>query len=184
MSADAIVGKTVYDLYPRKLADALYASDRNVLATGKPVEIEEVVPHDDGLHTYITIKCPLFNPEGGVYAVCGFSTDITARKRTEEELQKHREHLEELVAARTAEAQQRATQLQALALELTRTEERERRRLAEILHEQLQQLLVAVKVHVSMMRRRASGETFRELVAETDDLLDQCLVEARSVTLA
>jgi PAS domain S-box-containing protein len=184
MSADAIVGKTVYDLYPRKLADALYASDRNVLVTGTPLEIEEVVPHDDGLHTYITIKCPLFNAEGGVYAVCGISTDITARKRTEEELWEHREHLEELVAERTAEAQQRATQLQALALELTRTEERERRRLAEILHEQLQQLLVAVKVHVSMMRRRASGETFRELVAETDDLLDQCLVEARSVTLA
>ncbi|MGE5240260.1 MAG: PAS domain S-box protein, partial [Bacteroidota bacterium] len=51
-----------------------------------PVEVEEQVPQDDGVHTYISLKFPLRDSRGGSYAVCGISTDITARKRTEEVL--------------------------------------------------------------------------------------------------
>ncbi len=47
--------------------------------------MEEIVPQDDGLHTYIAIKCPLFDESGRSYAVCGISTDISERKRTEAE---------------------------------------------------------------------------------------------------
>ncbi len=37
------------------------------------------MPQDDGVHTYVSVKFPLFDRENQVYAVCGISTDITAR---------------------------------------------------------------------------------------------------------
>jgi len=43
----------------------------------------------------------VINPEGEVIGFIGLFRDITVRKKTEEELLKHREHLEELVAERT-----------------------------------------------------------------------------------
>ncbi len=42
-----------------------------------PLEFEEVVPHDDGMHTYISLKFPLLGTEDIASGVCGISTDIT-----------------------------------------------------------------------------------------------------------
>lgn len=50
--------------------------------------------------------------------------------------------------------ERRADQLRAMASELTLVEQRERRRLAQILHDHLQQLLVAAKIKIGMLRRR------------------------------
>lgn len=79
-------GKTDFDIFPSAHAEAFRASDRRVLETGTPLEMEEVMPQDDGLHTYISIKCPLYDAEGKPYAVCGISTDITDRKVAEQML--------------------------------------------------------------------------------------------------
>ncbi|MDI1435398.1 response regulator [Polyangium sorediatum] len=81
----SLVGKTDYDLFPLEYADALRAFDQQVMAAGRPLETEERVPQDDGLHTYIAIKGPLFDETGRPYAICGVSTDITERTRTEAE---------------------------------------------------------------------------------------------------
>ena len=47
---------------------------------------EEVARHDDGPHTYISVKCPLRDEMGVPYAVFGISTDITDRKKAEDAL--------------------------------------------------------------------------------------------------
>jgi PAS domain S-box-containing protein len=57
-----------------------------VLERGKPFEIEEVVTEDDGSHTYLSVKFPLFAAEGTVCAVGGIATDITERKQAERAL--------------------------------------------------------------------------------------------------
>ena len=57
-----------------------------MLEAKTPLDWEEVVPHEDGLHTYLSIKFPLYNAAGDAYAICGISTDITERKRAEEAL--------------------------------------------------------------------------------------------------
>jgi PAS domain S-box-containing protein len=103
VTRETVAGKTDYDLFPRVRADAFRALDCQVLATGSALEAEEVVPHDDGLHTYISIKAPLYNAAGKPYAVCGISADITERKRAEEGLRKARVELEQKVLERTTE---------------------------------------------------------------------------------
>jgi two-component system, cell cycle sensor histidine kinase and response regulator CckA len=83
---ESILGKADHDLFPKEQADAYRDSDQQVLAAGKVMETEDTRLHEDGLHTYISIKAPLRDEEGIPYAICGISTDITERKRLEVQL--------------------------------------------------------------------------------------------------
>jgi PAS domain S-box-containing protein len=76
-----IARKTDHQIFPKEVADAFTTNDRKVIMAGKPMEFEEVIQWGDGLHTYISIKFPLKNSHGNIYAVCGISTDITKRKQ-------------------------------------------------------------------------------------------------------
>ncbi|MBI4490458.1 MAG: PAS domain S-box protein [Deltaproteobacteria bacterium] len=86
ITREQIKGKTDYDLFPREMAEAFRANDLKALETGAPLEFEEVVQHDDGLHTYTVNKFPLYDSQGIAYGVCGIATDITERKLLEEDL--------------------------------------------------------------------------------------------------
>ncbi|MBF0380002.1 MAG: PAS domain S-box protein [Magnetococcales bacterium] len=82
-----IIGKTDFDIFPAEMAETFRKNDNMVLKSGKPQEIEEHVPQQDGMHTYISVKFPLRNEDGVIYGVCGIATDITARRHAEESLQ-------------------------------------------------------------------------------------------------
>ncbi|MFC5270229.1 PAS domain-containing protein [Adhaeribacter terreus] len=86
-----VLGKTDYDLFPKEIARELNLYDHQIIRTGKPKSFEEKYPQEDGIHTYITVKFPLVNQEGKIYALGAVSTDITQRKLLEEELQKSEE---------------------------------------------------------------------------------------------
>jgi PAS domain S-box-containing protein len=85
VTRQSIIGKADHELFPEERADAFRDFDRRVAEAGMPLEAEESMPQDDGLHTYISIKCPLVDESGRLYAVCGISTDISERKRVEAE---------------------------------------------------------------------------------------------------
>ena len=84
--AQEIVGKTDHDFLATDAADALREKDRSVLKAGHEIEFEEEVPHADGIHTYLTVKFPLRDTTGAIYAICGISTDVTELKRVQQEL--------------------------------------------------------------------------------------------------
>ncbi len=92
-----IVGKTSYDLFPTVIADSLRANDRRVLEAGTPLTLEETVPLQDGLHTYLLTRFPLRDTGGAIYALGGISTDITERTRAEDEVRRVQAFLDSVV---------------------------------------------------------------------------------------
>lgn len=97
---EKIIGFDDHSIFPKEIADRLVENDRAVFAAKRALEFDELVPQEDGLHTYISIKFPLFH-ENEIYAVCGISTDITERARAESQLVSSKVELEREVAART-----------------------------------------------------------------------------------
>lgn len=103
-SPEDFIGKNVYDLFPFEIADALWKNDLAALEADAPVESEEIVAHKDGvLHTYHTVKFPLYENTGKTFGTCAISVDITERKEAEEALRKTQDELEKRVEERTTE---------------------------------------------------------------------------------
>jgi rsbT co-antagonist protein RsbR len=85
-SAEGLREKTDYDYMPRPVAEEVRKNDRMVMESGSPIEIEEVIPNEHGeLRIWISLKFPLYHADGAIMGICGVSTDITDRKRAEQE---------------------------------------------------------------------------------------------------
>jgi signal transduction histidine kinase len=91
--------------------------------------------------------------------------------------------LEQRVAERTAKAIEQAKKLRLLSAQLSLAEEAERRRIAEMLHEDLQQLLVAARMQLgALCKTRDAGE--REPIArEIADVLERSFKLTRSLSV-
>lgn len=92
-----VIGKTVHDFMPPPAAEACTHHDQLVLDSSVPMQFEEVVPHDDGPHTYISTKFALRDAAGTPFAIAGISTDITDREKTEKALRESEERFRLLV---------------------------------------------------------------------------------------
>jgi PAS domain S-box-containing protein len=76
----------------------------------------------------------------------------------------------------------KASQLSMLAAELVRSEERERKRISQLLHDQLQQLLAAALYGLEGFRSERRGAAFRENIESMSELLKQSMKVSRSLT--
>jgi PAS domain S-box-containing protein len=110
-----IVGMTDFDLFPPEVAADFRANDLKALSSGAAIQAEETAPHEDGPHTYITVKYPLTDAAGRAFAICGISTDITDLKRAEEQAKRLNASLESRVRERTAELEASTRELDAFA---------------------------------------------------------------------
>ena len=81
---DEMIGRTDAELFPGSATDVWRANDLAVIAGRVPVAYEEDFEHPDGVQTFLSQKFPLLDAAGEPYALGGVSTNITARKRTEQ----------------------------------------------------------------------------------------------------
>jgi len=123
-----------------------------------------------------------FSPEGEPIRLVSLLNDVTERKQAEESLRDLNATLESKVAQRTAELERRARQLQKLTLELSQAEEQERRRIAVILHEDLQQQIAAAKFQLSLVRGRTRDSVLLPQIERVDETLTGALERSRGLS--
>ncbi|NOG46483.1 MAG: PAS domain-containing protein [Calditrichaeota bacterium] len=85
-SFSELKGKTDFDIFPKEIAEAFIENDKKIINAREELTLEEKAPHEDGLHTYLSVKFPILDGNGNVFAVGGISTDITDNLQTKEDL--------------------------------------------------------------------------------------------------
>jgi PAS domain S-box-containing protein len=138
----------------------------DVLTSGQPKLWEATTP--DG-HVIEVHNFPFADADGSPM-ILEMNADVTETRRIAQELEDA-----------NAALARRALQLRALASELTLTEKRERRRLARILHDRIQQLLVAAKLRVATIGRTGDA-SIHGMSDDVEELLRQAISEARGLT--
>jgi PAS domain S-box-containing protein len=101
------------------------------------------------------------------------------RLRVEKSLQQLNQSLEHQVAVRTAIADQRSKQLQSLAIELIEAEEKERQRVSQLLHDDLQQILASARFQLQAFSANLPAEPMLERV---EQLLAESIAKSRRLS--
>lgn len=81
-----IVGKSIFDFFPREIAEKYLVRNREVMDTGKGEEYEDTFELETGTRTFHIIDQCLFDPAGRCTALQSISVDITEQKRAEQAL--------------------------------------------------------------------------------------------------
>ena len=97
-------------------------------------------------------------------------------------LRRSNETLEARVAERTADLALRASQIEALALDRTRAEERERQKIARVVHDHLQQLLSVARMNLGVALARARERTLRQSLRAIDGLIGESVDITRAIS--
>ncbi len=104
--ASEVIGHDDFAIFPQEQARELLDTNRRIIANGVVENRYEHLDTPEGRKTFYVTKGPLFDNEGKTIGTFGISRDVTERMLFENELQRHRKHLEGLVAERTADLEQ------------------------------------------------------------------------------
>ena len=107
--------------------------------------------------------------------------DVTESKLAGDAVRAAKEKLEERVQERTAELKERAEQLARLSSQLTMAEQLERNRLAQILHDGLQQYLMAAKLQAGELIERATDVAIKQSADGVEKLLSESIRVSRTL---
>ena len=123
---------------------------------------------------FLSRAIPIRNKAGRVVRWFGTNTDITNQREAEQQLQHAHDELESIVEQRTASLRQLSSHLQ-------HVQDDERRRIARELHDSAGQYLAALKMNLAQLKR-ADVAMAEALLAESEQLLDTCLAEIRTIS--
>lgn len=157
--------------------------------------LEEIIPQDRQVHDLVVEAdfarlgrrsmllnaCRMSGEAGLPERILLALEDVTERLKAEESLRKLNETLEERVKERTALAERRADQLRTLALKITSAEHHERARLAQTLHDSIQQLMVASTMAIHDARRRSTDADACASLQRAEKLVRDSIRECRTL---
>ena len=152
-------GKRCYEYLFSRTEPCCNCHTFEVLKTNAPLEWEWTGP--DG-RNYSIYDFP-FSDTDSSRLILEMGIDVTEEKRLRAGLERQ------------------TMQLRELASELTLAEQRERRRVAQTLHDTLQQLLVAARLEVGMMLRK-HNPSVQKAAINVDSLLSQSIAASRTLT--
>ena len=164
---ESFVSRDYFTMHPGEESRDIF---EQVIETGQPYFAHArpfVRPghHGPGVTYWDWQLTPVLNDVGDVQFLVLNMEDVTQRQVAFQELER------------------RARQLQNLALELSQTEYRERSRLAEVLHDDLQQILAAAKFHVSMLSTGPrSHKEVHEISEQVNRMLREAIDKSRSLS--
>ncbi|MGM0644440.1 MAG: PAS domain S-box protein [Thermodesulfobacteriota bacterium] len=140
---------------------------------------------DDGEKRWVAFSGKFDTAEGDTQKrLVGVVADITKRKHLEEERERLNEDLEHQVEKKTAEIQRQSERLSALANKLSQSEQKERKRLAATLHDNIQPLIVSARMHLwEAKRQNDSRLQAGQIIDKVEYILEKALTSLRSVTM-
>jgi PAS domain S-box-containing protein len=184
----SIAGRTADDLLTQELRDLSYPEDRaeheaqvgKLLLGGVPeVSLDQRLLRPDGSVIWVTVTLSIQWDIGGrILSLIGVVEDIDARKRQRKEWT---DELERRIAERTKELVRTHDRLRGLAQDLTLTEQRERQRMADELHDYLAQMLVVTRLKLVQASQAQQQDQARTALKEADELIDRCLTYTRTL---
>ena len=164
IKAEDIAGKADYDFFPKELAEKYRADDRRIMKSGKIEDINEKYIRDGREVIVHMVKTPVRDEQGNITGILGIFWDITAQRQAQRKLLAYQKRLRDL------------------ASEMSLTEERQRRRIAIELHDQVTQNLILFKINLGELCKK---ELSAELIKPLDEIykyLDQIIGDMRSLT--
>jgi len=155
---EQIRGKTDHEIFPRTTADQFRASDLRVLSHRESYQVEEVIPQPDGTRTYLSVKFPIYNEQEVPIGLCGIATDITELKRAQDQLRR-------------------------LSGSIMANQEKERRAIARELHDELGQVLTALRMDAVWLSARLRPQDLKaaDRALAMCQLIDNTIDEVRSL---
>lgn len=175
LTPDDIIGKHPIEILGEEAFTAIRPYMDQAFA-GHAVEFETELQYKNGDKQ--VMRCA-YMPErdagGRVVGYVAAIINITDRKEAEEALREFSNSLEVKVAERTAA-------LRSLAAELGAAEQRERKRLAALLHDDLQQSLVAAKMRLTEMQDAIGDNNLAGEIDIVSEMLEKAIGTSRNLT--
>lgn len=124
---------------------------------------------------------PLQDDEENTIGAIMMMVDITERKQAEQQLQDLNDSLEQRIVDRTRDLLHYQKHLRKMTSELVVTEQRERRRLANELHDYLAQLLVVGRMKLAQLNREGWSSELNTNIEDIDKILTDSLEYTRTL---
>lgn len=171
----------IFEIYPAQFdvsyeafLQRIYPDDREMVNRAHTDSVASRVPYDieyrllfaDGRIKYIQERCETYyNADGMPLRSMGTAQDVTERHMTEETLRTKQRKLAEL------------------ELELSFAEERERQRIAAVLHDHIGQLLLLGRIKLGALLSNGQPSATKQTVSDVRTLMDEAIQSTRSLTV-
>lgn len=143
-------------------------------------ETQRVTKEGRIIDVSVTVS-PIRDGQGRVVGASKIARDITERRKSEQALRELNAALEQRVEERTAVIADQAAKLRGLVSEVTLAEQRERRKLAGLLHDELAQCLALAKMKLTMLEAQSPENRGDETFGSIKEILAGAIHFTRSL---
>lgn len=179
---ETVAGRRDIELFERREeAERVEAIKRQVLDSGVGRRVEVPVSRAGRTYYYdLTIE-PL-GANGQVAGITCAAYDVTQHREDKEERERVLAELAALNETLEEQVEMRTKEVVALSRSLAEAEQQERRRIAQVLHDDLQQMLVALQIQLAMMADSAPAAMRTEL-QEQEEFVGEIAEATRSLSV-